>query len=141
MKKLLSLFFSLTLLGTSFAQDAPSVKYRGTGQNRQVVEMSNMLGDIEYMECKRTAKLVTGKIVKRDYEEDEITIASFIVADARDKRHPINVNEAKVGLLGHYRNDIVSSLLAKGNRVQVWTHQCTGGGSGIFIYADRVKVL
>ncbi len=126
---------------SSFAQDAPTVKYSGAGKNRRVTEMSNMLGEVEYMECKRAARLVTGKIVKRDYEEDEFTIASFVVADARDKRFPINLNEATVGVLGHDRNGLISSLLTKGNRVQVWFHECSGGGSGIFFYANRIKVL
>lgn len=141
MKKLFSVVFSLVLAVGAFPQDAPTVKHSGVGKNRRVTEMSNMLGEVEYIECKRVARLITGKIVKRDYDEDEFTIASFIVADARDKRFPINLNEATVGMLGHDRNGLVSSLLTKGNKVQVRFHECSGGGSGIFFYADRIKVL
>lgn len=141
MKNLFILFLSLVLTVGTLAQDAPSAKHSGVGKNRRVTEMSNMLGEVEYMECERSARLVTGKIVKRDYEEDEFTIASFIVADARDKRFPVNLNAATVGLLGHDRNGLISSLLTKGKRVQVWFHECSGGGSGTFFYANRIKAL
>lgn len=141
MKALISLIFSVALVMSVSAQDAPIVEYVGKRVNRRVVEISNMLGQVQYMECKRVVTPVIGKIVKRDFEEDEVTIASFIVADARDKRIPINLNDAQVGLLGHYTNTVISELLARGNRVQVWMHQCSGGGSGIFDYAERVKVL
>lgn len=141
MKALLSLIFIVSFGFSVAAQEAPTVKYAGSGKDRRVVDVSNMLGEVEYMKCKRVARPVIGKIVKRDFEDDEVTITGFIVADVRDKRIPINVNNVQVGLLGRYTNAIIPELLSKGNRVQVWMHQCSGGGSGIFNYAERVKVL
>jgi hypothetical protein len=141
MKIYLAFVFVITLAANVFAQDAPTVKYSGTKQNRRVIEMSNMLGEVEYMECKRVTRPVIGTIVKRNFEDDEVMIASFILSDAKDKRIPININDAQVGLLGRETSGIVSSLLSKGNKIQVWTYQCSGGGSGIFTYAERIKVL
>ncbi|CAN5835313.1 hypothetical protein BH20ACI4_BH20ACI4_27110 [soil metagenome] len=141
MKIYLAFILVVALVANAFAQDAPSVKYSGMGKNRRVIEMSNMLGEVEYMECKRVTRPVTGTIVKRNFEDDEITIASFILSDARDKRIPINVNDAQVGLLGRETSSIVSSLLSKENKIQVWTYQCSGGGSGFFTYAERIRVL
>lgn len=135
-------FAVLFSVGTcAVAQDIPTVKYAGSGKNRRVVEITNMLGEVPYMECGRKPDLVIGKIVKRDFEEDEVTVSSFVVADTRDKRIPINLNEDQVGILGHSRNEIISELLSKGNRVQVTRFTCSGGGSGIFFYAGRVKLL
>lgn len=137
--------YVFTLLGSfvvsALGQDIPNVKYAGSGQKRRVVEITNMLGDVPYMTCGKKPDLVIGKIVKRDFDEDEITVTSFVVADARDKRIPINLNEDQVGILGHHRNSIISELLGKGNRVQVTRFTCSGGGSGIFFYAERIKLL
>lgn len=141
MKKPFVFAVSLILAASAAAQDAPKVKYSGSGVNRRVVDMSDMLGEVPYMECTRVSSPVIGKIVKRDFDEDEVTVASIVLADARDKRHSININDSKVGLLGHSLNEIVPTFLSKGRRVQVWTYKCTGGGSGIFIYADRIKAL
>jgi len=140
MKRLLP-FVVLVLAATTFAQIAPTVRYTGTGKYRRVAEMSNLLGVVEYMKCRRVSTPVVGRIVKRDFEEDEVTISRFVLADGRDERVPININDAQVGILGHRRNEIVSSLLSKGSKVQVWTARCSGGGSGIFTYAARIKVL
>jgi hypothetical protein len=145
MKLLLTLFLLAFAIET-VAQDAPNVKYAGSGQKRRVVEITNMFGQIpedfrhEYGWCKKT-RLVIGKVVKRDFDEDEVTITSFILADARDKRIAINFNQDQVGLLGHGQNVIISELLSKGNRVQVQTFTCSGGGSGLFIYAANIKLL
>lgn len=65
MKKLFTVVLWLVLAVDAFAQDAPTVKHSGVGKNRRITEMSNMLGKVEYMECKRSARLVMGKIVKR----------------------------------------------------------------------------
>jgi hypothetical protein len=36
----------------------------------------------------------------------------------------------------------VGEMVAQvGSRLQVWTYDCNGGGSGIFTYASRIKVL
>lgn len=140
MKTYLAFVFVIAVVANALAQEAPTVKYSSSGQNRSVIEISNMLGEVEYMECKRVARPITGTIVKRDFEDDEVTIASFILSDAKDRRIPININDAQVGLLGRETSGIVSSLLSKGNKIQVWTYQCSGGGSGIFTYAERIKV-
>ena len=141
MKIYFAFVFVIALTANVFAQDAPTVKYSGTTQNRRVVEMFNMLGEVEYMECKRVSRPIIGTIVKRNFEDDEFMIASFVISDAKDKRIPININDAQVGILGRETSSIVSSLLSKGNKIQVWTHQCSGGGSGVFTYAERIRVL
>ncbi len=123
------------------AQDAPSVKWAGSGQKSHVVEITNMLGKVDGMKCHKTPDLIVGRIVKRDFDEDEMTLVSFVLADARDKRFAINLNEDQVGGLGHFRNTYISEILSKGNRVQVTMFTCSGGGSGTFGYADRVKLL
>ncbi len=75
MKIYLAFVFVITLAANVFAQDAPTVKYSGTKQNRRVIEMSNMLGEVEYMECKRVTRPVIGTIVKRNFEDDDVMIA------------------------------------------------------------------
>lgn len=136
---------SISLLSLAFlfvttlsAQDGPSIKYGGKGGD-EVIDMWNMKGTVPYMECWKKPDVYVGTIVKRDYEEDEMTISSFILKRAGDKRIAININQDQIGLLGHYSVSNLASLLTQGKKVKVWSYECTGGGSGVFAYADRVQ--
>ena len=131
---ILSLLFVTMLI----AQDAPSIKYGGNGSN-DIVEMSNMKGKVPYMKCWKKPDIYIGTIVKHSYEEDEMTISSFILKLADDKRIAININQDQVDLLGHHSVSNVASVLSQGKKVKVWAYECTGGGSGTFVYVDRVQ--
>ncbi len=118
----------------------PTVAYGGTGQARRVIEMSNMLGEVDGVECLRS-RSYTGTIVRRTFDEEETMITGITLRDARDNRIHLNINESHIWGLGRTAPSILSSLLARGRRVRIWTYECSGGGSGVFIYADRVRAL
>ena len=127
----------LLLLVDSAHPQSANVKY-GIGKNKkEVVEMSNMKGVVSDMECWHKPEVVIGVIMKRSYEEDEMTIASFILKSAGDKRKAININQEQIA--GRYSVSNLASLLTIGKKVKVWLYDCNGGGSGTFAYADRVK--
>jgi hypothetical protein len=129
--------FAFILAVNVVAQDngSPSAKYRGS----KIVEISNMLGDADGMECKKLSRPIVGTILKRNFDEDEIMITVFVVRDAKDNRRFINIDSAQMGGMGRQTAGNLSSLLAKGSRVQVVAYECSGGGSGIFTYAEKVK--
>ncbi len=139
MTKICVVFVLLVLFaGEMVAQiGQPVLKRKGN----KVIEISNMLGTVEGFECLRESRPIIGTVLKRSYDEEETTMVSFVLRDAKDNRHFINLNDDQVGLLGRTTHTIISSLIAKGSRLQVWTYDCNGGGSGIFTYASRIKVL
>lgn len=136
MKIFLGLFLCLVFVWDISGQVLPQIKKNGN----RVIEVSNLLGSVEGMNCKKSGTL-TGSVIKRNFEDDEITLASFILRDKRDKRNPINLNNRQVALLGHYSNETVSTLLSMNARLKIFTFECSGGGSGVFTYADRIARL
>ena len=51
--------FVIALTANVFAQDTPTVKYSGTKQNRRVIEMSNMLGEVDIWSAKEFPELLS----------------------------------------------------------------------------------
>jgi hypothetical protein len=133
----LTLTFVLSFTCLAQIGGNPIVKKKG----KLVIEISNMLGDAGGMECLKETKPIIGTIVKRWFEDDEITLARVIIRDAKDKRKSINVDSEHLFLLGRTTNEILSDFLEKNKKVQVWYYDCRGGGSGVFPYANRVKAL
>jgi hypothetical protein len=129
--------FAFVLATNVIAQDngSPSAKFRGS----KIIEISNMLGDADGMDCRKLSKPIVGTILKRDFDENEVMVTVFVVRDARDNRKFINIDSTQMSGMGRQTASNLSSLLAKGSRVQVTAYECSGGGSGVFTYAERVK--
>lgn len=132
---ILTVGFSVEIVGQI---GQPIVKYGGAQKAPRIIQVSNMLGDTDGFTCKKS-NIINGTIVKRDFEEDETMISSFVLKDAKDNRKSVNVDSMQIWLLGREAPRIVSSLLEKNAQVKVWTSECTGGGSGVFIYADKIQ--
>lgn len=135
-------FFATTLTLNVVAQSGqPIVKYGGAKNASRIIEMSNMLGDADGMTCSKIRRPFVGTVVKRDFDEDETMMVNITLRDAKDERIPVNINGGQIWLLGRPAPKLLSSLLGKGRNVSVWAYECSGGGSGVFYYADRVKAL
>ena len=139
MRLFLVLVFVSTLLINVAAQYQPTVKYAGKGQARRVIGMSNMLGDADGMTCSKRSRPFVGTIVKRTFDEDETMITNVALRDAKDERVFVNIDTAQIWGLGRTAPTLLSSLLGKGKKVTISAYECSGGGSGIFYYADRVN--
>ena len=140
MKIYLVTAFVITLAVSAVAQSGqPVVKYGGTKRTPRIIEMSNMFGGEESidMRCSRLRPFV-GTIVKRDFDEDEVMVTNITIRDTKDERVHLNVDSEQISLLGRTAPTIISSFLGKGKRVKVWAYTCSGGGSGNFLYVDRV---
>jgi hypothetical protein len=135
---------SLLLLAFGFAVFAqnkkpPIAKYDNK-KEPQLVSLSNMLGDADGFKCKK-AKTYKGVVVIRTFNDDETMIVVFTLKDAKDNRIYLNLNESQSWLLGREAPVLISKLLAKNSEVTVSTFNCTGGGSGIFQYADIIRKI
>jgi hypothetical protein len=139
----LFLFFALVfaLAMNVVAQSEPTVQYAGKGKARRVIAMSNMLGDADGMKCSKLSRPFVGTIVKRVFDEDETMIVNVVLRDAKDERNFINIDGAQILGLGRTAPTLLSSLLGKGKKVSISAYECSGGGSGIFYYANRVKAF
>ena len=122
-----------------FAQKSanPIVKKKSS----RVIEISNMLGYAGGMKCLKENKPIIGTIVKRWFEDDEVTLAGIIVRNAKDKRKSVNIDSDHMFLLGRTTPEILSDFLEKDKKVQIWYFDCSGGGSGVFSYANKIKVI
>ena len=138
---LVTLLVALLTLNVMAQSGQPVVKYGGAKNASRIIEMSNMLGDADGMTCSKIRRPFVGTIVKRDFDEEETMIVNITLRDARDERIPININGGQIWLLGRPAPKLLSSLLGKGKKVSVSAYECSGGGSGVFYYADRVKAL
>ncbi len=106
----------------------------------RIIEMSNMFANPNGDTCEKS-DIYIGTILKRQFDEDEVFITVITLRDAKDNRHYINIDTEQISLLGRNAPSQLSSLLGKGKRVKVWTQECSGGGSGIFFYADKVRTF
>lgn len=133
---ILLILISITAFNiVTFGQKAPTVRQRG----KQVVEINNIMGKVPRLSCNSPATY-RGRILKRNFDNDGITITGFILSDARGRKQEINFNRKQIKLLGQYSVNIVSTLLTTGKRVRVSTYECSGG-SGTFRYANRIQAL
>lgn len=139
MKPLTSaVFFILVFfVPTLFGQKVNYSKADG----RKVIGLSNLLGTVNLMKCTRMKNTVIGTVVKRNFEEDESTIASVTFRLANDKRKYLNLNYDQIDGLGHYANSLIDEVFSLKTKLKVTIAECTGGGSGIFTYVDSAFVV
>lgn len=106
----------------------------------EVSEISNMTGDVK-MKCSLKTAPVDVEVAKRDFAEDEVTIIGLVLKDADDERYVVNVNADQLWILGRHQNRVMWDIFKKGNKLRVWINECSGGGSGLFLYLEKVKRL
>lgn len=132
--KTLLLILAITFSAFGQTNKLPSAKYSG----KKPVSLSDMLGDGGGFKCKKS-KTYSGIVVKRNFDENETIITSFTLKDANDERIHLNLNEKQSWLLGKTAPVVISTILRKGKKVTVSSYSCTGGGSGVFRFADKIK--
>lgn len=100
----------------TLGQKAPTVRQRG----KQIIEINNIMGKVSRLSCESPA-ICRGRIIKRNFENDGITITGFILSDTRGRKHEVNFNRKQIKLLGQYSVNNVSTLLTTDKRVRVST--------------------
>lgn len=130
---LLILFISLSY--STFSQNPPNIERK----DNQIVEITNLTGKISGRKCVQPS-LLKGVVTKKWFEKDDLTIAGFIIKDAKDKEFSILLNNEQVKLLGLYSVDTMSSVIKNGKRLQVWSYECVGDSDTV-LYASRIKIL
>jgi hypothetical protein len=129
----------IALASTSMAQtaNAPIAIFGGTQRNARMIALSNMAGDME--DCDRQRTPYVGTIVKRQFDEDEVTIIGIVIREPNDTRAFINLDIEQLDRLPLSDRAHLSSFLGMRKRVKVWTYSC--GAAGRVLYAYRIKAL
>lgn len=136
MKLYLLFLLLISLSYSAFSQNPPKIERLGG----QIVEVTNLMGKVPSMKCENPT-LLRGTVAKKWFEKDDLTIAGFILKDAKDKETSILLNNEQVKLLGLFSVDTMSSLIKNGKRLQIWTYDCSDNPDSISIYANRIKPL
>lgn len=102
-----------------------------------MIELSNMAGDVS--ECAIAIKPYTGVIVKRVFDDDELTIIGIVLRDSKDERIYLNIDDDQISEMTRADLSNFSSFLSKGNRIKAWAYMC--GVSGGVLFASKVKAL
>lgn len=130
---LLILFILLSY--SAFSQNPPKVE-RADGK---IVEVTNLIGNVSGRKCVEPS-LNKGTVAKKWFEKDDLTIAGFIIKDAKEKEISLSLNNDQVKLLGPYSVDIMSSLIRNGKRLQIWAYECVNESDTV-LFVSRIKPL
>lgn len=115
------------------AQAGPTYRERAG----KIVSMSNLVGNEPGWTCKGSPSRI-GTIVKRDYLDDEITISGFVLKSANDERKQINIDTEHLRVWGRETNRMVSEMFSLNSKVRVNLTECSGGGSGVFLFVKQI---
>jgi len=120
----LSIFFAILFFPISaIAQQVPEVKYDRNGVMVEVGNISDVQG------CFPVDKPYTGTIVRKFYEEDELTVAGIILSDSRGERIGLNMDSDRLREMSMAdMSNFFGEFIRNGKRVMVWTYACGAGG-------------
>lgn len=99
MKKLLpTVFLLMASSNVIVAQGGarPIAKIGGPLKNPRMIELSNMMGETNG--CVRYPQPIAGTIVRREFDDDEITIVGIVLREANDERTYINIDGCESGV-------------------------------------------
>ncbi len=98
-----------------------------------MVEMSDLTSDEICFEPDKSSQPYVGTIVKRRFDDDEITLAGIILREANDERYFINIDTEYVSNKGRFIPRELSSILTLNRKVKIWVYGCGASGSMLFI--------
>lgn len=78
----------------------------------------------------------TGVVKQRVFEDDEITLSGFVLADSKDQREYINIDFEYVSGIGRWVPTSLSEALTKGSKVKIQAFRC-----GRLYYLRNIRVL
>jgi len=82
---------------------------------------------------------LSGTVVKRQYDEDEITLIGFVLKEPGDDRTFVNVDHEYVGKKGRFVPEELLQFVKPGNRVKIWVYGC--GASGRLLMLEKIQIL
>jgi len=80
---------------------------------------------------------IDGVIMKRNFDENEMTLIGVVVREKDDQRYFVNIDSEYVAGRGRWVPSELSSILSKGRRVKIWVYGC--GAAGMMFWARTVK--
>lgn len=120
------LAFSLLILcSASHAQNARSTKTNGgTRKHITLANLSRCSIELEdspgsNLSCDGIST-ITGKVLRRGFDENQVTLVGFVIRDASDVRSFVNIDTDHLVNSDGMLPTKLSRLLAKGKRVKIW---------------------
>jgi hypothetical protein len=125
MKKLLP--FIILILACSLAAQVKKRKSI-TKPKTQLTELTN-----ETEGCYKSS--FSGTIVKRNFDEDEITLSGFVLRESDDNRIYVNVDHEYLSNKGRFELSNLASTLTLNRRVKISVYGCGTAGALFWLYS------
>lgn len=82
---------------------------------------------------------LSGTILKRQYDEDEMTLIGFVIKDRGDDRTFVNIDHEYVGGKGRFVPEELLQIVKPGKRVKIWAYG--SGASGRLLMLEKLQSL
>lgn len=134
-----ALALSLVLLGNVTAQTTKKTTSKPVVIKKaaRVVTMSDLASKHVCVDPTKHTVPVDGVIVKRNFDDNEMTLIGVVVREKDDQRYFVNIDSEYVAGKGRWVPSELSSILTKGRRVKIWVYGC--GAAGMMFWARTVK--
>lgn len=129
------LAFSLLILcSASHAQSTGSTPANGaTKKSRTVSNLSRRAVELEVSAGSNLScygfSTFTGRILRREFDENQVMLAGFVIRDASDVRTYVNIDTDHLFDSDGMLPTKLSRLLAKGKKLKIWAIACENGNS------------
>lgn len=142
---MIKIYFIFTLVlvfaASAIAQTSKTTTKRSKQQKTEMIEMSDLSSDdvCGVDQPYKPLKPYVGKIIKRKFKDDQITLEGIILREDNDERHFINIDtEHLSGKLPYFSREL-SSILTLNRRVKIWVNMC--GEQMTFLFIRKVQAF
>ena len=87
----------------------------------------------------RETPTLSGTIIKRQYDDDELTLIGFVLRSRGDKRTYVNIDHEYVSGKGRFVPEELLQLVKPRKQVKIWVYGC--GASGRLLMLEKIQSL
>lgn len=122
-----NLFIVLTVLfvfGTLSANAQSKASPAAASDNDRMAMSVDLAGEKPCGGPTDGTAVFVGTVVKRDFAEDEVTLAGVVLRDAKDRRTLVNIDSEHLKNSTSLLSEDLSDLLTVGKRVRIKADRC-----------------